>query len=137
MNSKPFLGVLGFALTSCTGYYHEARSVAGNYERDVLVKVGGTSSQKGADGSSVVTDDQASFNDAATAAAGGYAAGQATKARVSDNRLGQVQAQQTTAQKANAIPPTVTTPTVDPATGQLLTPVVTPASTVVPALPHH
>ena len=54
-------------MASCTGYVHEARSVAGNYERDILVKIGGTASQKGADGSSIVTDDQQSFSDGVTA----------------------------------------------------------------------
>ncbi|MEI6870690.1 MAG: hypothetical protein WCL08_00270 [Verrucomicrobiota bacterium] len=42
-------------------------------------------------------------------------------------------ARQTTAQQANARPPTITTPTVDPATGTVLTPVVTqPPPAVIP-----
>ena len=42
-------------------------------------------------------------------------------------------ARQTTAQQANARPPTITTPTVDPATGTVLTPVVTqPPAAVIP-----
>lgn len=57
-------------LCSCTGYVHEAHSASGNYVRDVLVKVGGSASLRGSDGSSLVTDDQQSFRDAATAATG-------------------------------------------------------------------
>lgn len=47
--------------TSCTFYGHEARSKNGNYERDILVQVGGTASHRGADGSSFAVDNQASF----------------------------------------------------------------------------
>lgn len=104
--------------------------------RNVVIQgPGGTVSQKGSNGYSIVADNQQSARDIAQAVGGGYAAGQATKARISDNGLSAVNKQQETAQKANAIPPTITTPTVDPVTGQLLTPVVTPAATTIPALP--
>jgi len=72
-------------MASCTGYVHEARSVAGNYERDILFKVGGTASQKGADGSSIVTDDQQSLSDVATAVGAGYTAGKAASTQASNN----------------------------------------------------
>lgn len=62
------LATVTVTLCSCTGYMHEAHSASGNYVRDVLVKVGGTASQRGSDGSSIVTDDQTSFRDFATAA---------------------------------------------------------------------
>lgn len=52
--------VLGCALlSSCVLYRHEAMSRAGNTEKDTLISFGGTSSQKGADGSSFVHDHQA------------------------------------------------------------------------------
>lgn len=66
-------------LCSCTGYMHEAHSASGNYVRDVLVKVGGSASLRGSDGSSIVTDDQQSFRDLTTAI-GAVAATNAAKA---------------------------------------------------------
>lgn len=65
---RTLLSPMAVILCSCTGYMHEAHSASGNYVRDVLVKVGGTASQRGSDGSSIVTDDQTSFRDLATAA---------------------------------------------------------------------
>lgn len=76
-------------LASCVMYQHEAQSKSGNYERDLVVSIGGTSSQKGADGSTFVHDHQASFKDAAQGAvtvAGGLAAASVSKAKTaSDN----------------------------------------------------
>jgi hypothetical protein len=76
-------------LEGCVVYQHEAQSKSGNYERDLIVSVGGTSSQKGADGSTFVHDHQASFKDAAQGAvsvAGGLAAASVSKAKTaSDN----------------------------------------------------
>ena len=91
---------------SCTGYLHEARSVAGNYERDILVKVGGTASLKGADGSSAVTDDQASFNDGVTGL-GAYGAAKvagntATSTNASNNSLAAAREAEQTQRLKNA-----------------------------------
>jgi hypothetical protein len=76
-------------LDACVVYQHEAQSKSGNYERDLIVSVGGTSSQKGADGSTFVHDHQASFKDASQGAvtvAGGLAAASVSKAKTaSDN----------------------------------------------------
>lgn len=57
---KAFL-LLSLCLSSCVYYDHEAVSSTGNREKDRIVSLGGTSSQKGADGSSFTHDHQASF----------------------------------------------------------------------------
>ena len=104
---------LALFLVSCTGYEHLAYSAkTGNYERDRLVKFGGTASQQGADGSSLATDDQASFQVAAQGL-GAYGAGlvassvqkaKETTAQVASTNAAKVQisAQQATAQQAAA-----------------------------------
>lgn len=55
--------LLSLSLVSCTGYMHHAGHLADgtNFEKDYLWKLGGSASQRGADGSSIVTDDNASF----------------------------------------------------------------------------
>ncbi len=111
-------------LVSCTGYEELTVSRSGNYSRTRLVKLGGTASQRSANGSSIVTDDQTSFRDA-TVAITSLASTAALKS-VSNAR-------QATAQQANARPPTVVMPTVDPATGTVLTPqVIPPPPAVIP-----
>ena len=69
------LSLLMCLLCSCTFYQHEASSASGNHVKDMLVKVGGTASQRSSDGSSIATDDQTSFRDFTTAAVGIAAAG--------------------------------------------------------------
>ncbi len=65
-------------LSSCIVYKHTAASNGGNTETDSLYSFGGTSSQRGADGSSLTHDHQASardfFNFAGTAITAGSAA---------------------------------------------------------------
>ena len=89
-------------LCSCTGYMHEAHSASGNYVRDVLVKVGGTASQRGSDGSSIVTDDQTSFRDLATAATGIRASISGEKIQVSNNGVKTAQAVEETKRAKDA-----------------------------------
>ena len=94
--------LLMVSLCSCTGYMHEARSVAGNYERDILVKWGGTASQRGADGSSFVTDDQTSFRDLTTAAVGIQGSISGANISASNNALKAKQAAEETTRAKNA-----------------------------------
>lgn len=119
--SLPLLAIL---LSSCTGYYHEAHSITGNYERDVLLKVGGTASQKGADGSSIVTDDQQSLRDAAAVAGTAYGTHEAqvgsTAANASNNRLEGYKAQLDASSKKT--PTVLTTTTKEGATFQTVVP---------------
>lgn len=89
-------------LCSCTGYMHEAHSASGNYVRDVLVKIGGTASQRGSDGSSIVTDDQTSFRDLATAATGIQGSISGAKIQVSNNGVKTAQAVEETKRAKDA-----------------------------------
>ena len=69
------LSLLMCLCSSCSFYQHEASSASGNRVKDMIVKVGGTASMRSSDGSSFVSDDQASFRDLTTAAVGLAAAG--------------------------------------------------------------
>lgn len=100
-------------------------------EIDTNVQVAGVSSQKGSDGYQNDFDGQASWNDTMTGATGIVASKELGKFNVAKEKTARVGERQTTARAANARPPTITTPTVDPGTGQILTPVVTqPAAAV-------
>lgn len=99
---RPFLLLLAAILCSCTGYMHEAHSASGNYVRDVLVKVGGTASQRSSDGSSIVTDDQTSFRDLATAATGIQGSISGAKIQTSNNGLKATQAAEETKRAKDA-----------------------------------
>src|SRR5438552_2905931 len=79
--------LINLLLCGCVGYEHIAVSKSGNYERDRIISLGGTSSQKGADGSSFVHDHQASFKDAVQAIGTAYSALQATRSLQSNNAL--------------------------------------------------
>lgn len=83
-----FLPLVALALSSCVYYKHDATSASGNHETDVIASLGGTSSQRGADGSSFVHDHQQSFRDGAVAVetiAGGIVSGNVTKAVQASN----------------------------------------------------
>jgi len=71
--------VVGWSLSACVVYQHEAWSNGGNHERDTYAALGGSASQHGADGSSLVHDHQASFKDGVQAL-GSYATAQAAGA---------------------------------------------------------
>lgn len=102
-------------------------------KRNVVInsQIGGVSSQKGSNGYQNDFDGQQSLADSWTGATGIVVAKGATHVSVAQEKTKQVAERQTTARAANARPPTITTPTVDPGTGTVLTPVVTqPAAAV-------
>ena len=84
-------GTLILMLASCVMYEHTAVSKSGNTETDKLYSLGGTTSQRGADGSSLVHDHQASFRDAMSAAGIAIGAYQAVKVNGSNNALSATQ----------------------------------------------
>jgi hypothetical protein len=124
--TRPAIAFICGFLASCelpSVYYAQSKSGNVVYEKRGG-QLGGTRSARRADGSSEVNDYQTSFRDS-TMAITSLASTAALKS------IGN--ARQATAQKANARQPTVTTPTVDPATGIVLTPTVTqPPPAVIP-----
>ena len=92
-------------LCSCVSYEHTATSKSGNVEHDKLFALGGVHSQRGADGSSIATDEQTSFRDAtvaATSIAGSLAAAAVRKAANASAATTTQQLNAQTAQTANA-----------------------------------
>ena len=83
--------LIPFLLCSCVVYEHTASSRTGNVETDKLYSLGGTTSQRGADGSSLVHDHQQSFRDAMAAAGVAIGAYQAVKVNGSNNALSATQ----------------------------------------------
>jgi len=84
-----FLLLFAFALASCAYDDYEATSATGNHVKERHVAVGGTSSIKRSDGSSLVEDLQTSFRDGTNMAlgvSGGMASASVSKAKTaSDN----------------------------------------------------
>lgn len=95
--------VLALLLASCTAYDHIAMTKSGNFERDRIFKLGGTISQRGADGSSMASDDQVSFRDftvAATTIAGSVASAAVAKSREVTSRAADANAANLAVQKS-------------------------------------
>lgn len=128
---KAIFSLLMLALVSCTSYDYMAQSKSGNLVTVKARKLGGTISTRASDGSSMVSDDQRSFGDATGAIALGLGAWGNVKNTASNNSLSASKAAQQTAQKANAIPPTIVEPIITP-TGQVVFPQVIPPKTIVP-----
>ena len=118
---KALLSIL-LLLPSCIVYEHTAQSKSGNVETDKLYSFGGTSSQRGADGSSLVHDHQVSARDFFSAVGTAVGAGVAAHVNVANTSSNNVNA---TAQAANARVPTVTQPA-SIAPGTTVFPIVTP-----------
>ncbi len=102
-------------LPSCVVYEHSAVSKSGNTETDKLYSLGGTTSQRGADGSSLVHDHQQSFRDGTVVATSGFAAWANVKNTASLNNLNGVKA------KANTTPVITTEKAASGATVQTIT----------------
>lgn len=88
----------------CVMYDHVASTKSGNYERDRMFSFGGTTSQRGADGSSMVHDHQQSFRDAtiaATAIAGSVASASVSKAQEATKRAADTNATNATINASN------------------------------------
>jgi len=99
-----FIALTILAFSSCVMYSHEAQSKNGKRERDLLVSLGGTSTMKGADGSTFTHDHQASFKDGvqgATAIAAGFASASVTKAKNASDAATAQQAQKQAAALAH------------------------------------
>jgi hypothetical protein len=130
VKAESLAAFLLFALAGCVYYDHSAASVAGNSEHDRIISIGGTSSQKGADGSSFTHDHQKSLSDAMQGAAGIAGAVYLGKTNLAhENGITATNlASQKTAQQANAalIPlskPIVTNPGQTVTTPSLLAPI--------------
>lgn len=126
MKTLPFL--LCLLLSSCVAYDHYASSKSGNVEHDRLFSLGGTSSQRGADGSSFVHDHQQSLRDAGVAIAAGIGAVQAPV----------INGQNKAADIAKTPPTVVPGQVVQPAQvapGETVFPLVTPTQVITPQIP--
>ena len=93
---------MALLLCSCVSYEHTATSKSGNVEHDKLFALGGSSSQRGADGSSFVHDHSQSFRDAMAAAGVAIGAYQAVKVNSSNNALTATQSTNATNESINA-----------------------------------
>lgn len=126
-------------LSSCVVYDHEAVSSTGNKEHDKLWSLGGTNSQHGADGSSLVTDHQASFQQAVQAigtVAAGAAAASVSKAMETTKQLSnaaaaktaqaQISATAATTNATTAARTTVTGQAIQANPGAVVPPPITP-----------
>jgi hypothetical protein len=91
-SSHALVVLAAYCLAACTVGYHEAHN-GQRSEINLIAKLGGTAHQQGANGYSITTDDQASFQQGVQAA--GVAFGQAAVASVN-------KAQQVTAQVSSA-----------------------------------
>jgi hypothetical protein len=114
-----------FLLTSCAvGYHHAIVDGTRKEEYDASAQLGAVTSQKGSDGYSYDADAQKSLSDVGTAAVGYITAKGYTKVQVAKEHTNQLNSPNS---KGGVINNSinhsqVVTPTVDPTTGQVLTP---------------